>query len=204
MVEKHIFLAESPSSEEEGSSMDTTQVKIKMVFTGVVISDRGRYALIEEKIHKEKGKKKKIYAMGDTISGYRIKRIEPNYIVLSQGDRSIKLKLYGSVKNRPAYIGAPGATAQAGTGSSNGNQPANARNAVRNNTVPGKGAVPGQKNNGSGTAKPVTPPAPKAAVSNAFADAIRKAVEKAKSGNAPQKSNPFLDIVKKARQKGNQ
>ena len=53
MVEKHIFLPEKASGKKNILSDD--KIKESLLFTGVVISEKGRYALIKEKV-KRSGK----------------------------------------------------------------------------------------------------------------------------------------------------
>ena len=101
MVEKHIFLPEKPS--EKKIILSDDKIKKSILFTGVVISEKGRYALINEKV-KKKGEElaKKIYEEGEEISGAIISKIAPNYIVLLNRGKEVKIKLYSGGKKRPA------------------------------------------------------------------------------------------------------
>ncbi|MBC8441450.1 MAG: hypothetical protein H8D87_17405 [Deltaproteobacteria bacterium] len=203
MVEKHIFLPEKASEKKKILSDD--KIKESISFTGVVISEKGRYALINEKV-KKKGEEtqKKIYEEGEEISGAIISKIEPNYIVLLNSGKEIKIKLYSGAKKRPAppAVQAPPpveTTASTQETGSQASQPAGIKT-----TAGQKGSDPSQKTSPTldqqikqnEQAKGNVP----STASNPFAEALKKAMENKKSTSSGS-SNPFLEAIKRAKNK---
>ena len=173
-----------------------------------MISEKGRYALINEKV-KKKGEEtqKKIYEEGEEISGAIISKIEPNYIVLLNSGKEIKIKLYSGAKKRPAppAVQAPPPVETTASTQGTGSQV--------NQTTGAQTAV-GQKNQKGSDPSQKTPPSldqqirqneqakgnvPSTA-SNPFAEALKKAMENKKSTSSGS-SNPFLEAIKRAKNK---
>ncbi len=211
MVEKHIFLAKPPLTEEDSAIVDIAPVKAKLVFTGVMISDRGRYALIENKIRKPGVKRKFYYTIGETVGEYVLKKIENNYIVLGQDNTNIKFKLYDIEKNRPPppvvpVVVDPSPQPQAaatGTTTNTGAQAAMKTDANASGNSQGSGQTANAAHSATPAAASGQQPATKTSTENPLANALKKAVEDTRSGNTVQKTNPFLEAIKKARQNSN-
>jgi len=101
MVEKHIF---SPRTEVTGrygkrESSKTNKWERSLVFTGIIISPRGKLALIKEKDRSKE--KSQLYKEGEEVNGMIIKEIGPNYIILSGEGKDVRLSLYKAEKKRP-------------------------------------------------------------------------------------------------------
>ncbi len=101
MLEKHIFMPRG--SLDQMAMLPDNKIKKELVFTGVVISGKSRYAFIKTRIKKKNSElKKSIYKEGDEILGSVVYKIFPNYIVLLNQGNKIKIKLYSGNKKRPA------------------------------------------------------------------------------------------------------
>ena len=107
MIEKHIF---SPQDDVQGKVTKGEPPRAKKVereisFTGIIISPKGKLAMIKERgaYRAREGEKNTsgLYKEGDEINGMTLKEIGPNYIVLLKGDKEVRLKLYKGEKRRP-------------------------------------------------------------------------------------------------------
>lgn len=78
--------------------------KPEFVLYGTLITDEIRLAYLEDiKAPRNtlgRGKRQAVMKKGDTISGFTIKEIEPDYIILIRDDETIKLKVTESKKSR--------------------------------------------------------------------------------------------------------
>lgn len=207
MVEKHIFLPEKPAEEKEVVSDDKLEKSI--LFTGVVVSDKGKFALITERAPKKPGEfRKKIYQEGETVSGAVISSISANHLVLTNAGNDVKIKLYRADKQRPKPVAvqpsvqvtsqAPAADAS-GDGAKKTSEKAQADtkapqspsqmldNKIRQSEA-AKGNVLDKK-------------------SNPFAEALKKAIQNKQAGSSGgggstgTTTNPFLEAIKRAQEK---
>jgi hypothetical protein len=204
MVEKHIFLPEKAS--EKKNIVPDDKIKAGVLFTGVVISEKGRYAFIKERRRKKSLEPvKKIYGEGDEISGAVISKIAPNYIVLLNNGNEIKIKLYSGKKKRPAppVVKAPKPAKSTASTKKTGSK-------AKQTTGTKTKTATGQK-----TKTPLQKPPPALdqqirekeqakgnvldQATNPFADALKKAMEN--KTNTSLGSNPFLEAIKNVQNK---
>jgi len=101
MVERHIF---SPEPGATGSHKSPLALKLEkeLMFTGVIISPHGKWAMI-----REKGKKPDVEVSGRLKEGDEIKRmvirkIGNNFLILAGEGKEVRLNLYHEGKQRPA------------------------------------------------------------------------------------------------------
>jgi len=206
MVEKHIFLPEKQSE----AAVSSDELREKLVFSGVLISQKGRYAFIREKTRQKGPDTQRIYQEGDVISGALITSIQPNHLILVNDDGEIRLKLYAGNKKRPAPVtvqappdiqsGANTDTAQAGgedvsksDGQSTGGEGA-ASHSTKSTSRTGNKSTQDQQSSKKENS------ATSGGKSNPFADALKKALEK-NQGSSSGTANPFLEAIKRAQQK---
>jgi hypothetical protein len=215
MVQQHIFAPDQGLEPKAApvAPIDPAGLEKDMIFTGVLLTPKGKQAILAETGKNEKGaqKQKHIMKEGDSIKGMAIKEIGSNYLLLSSNESLVRIKLYAGIKSRPI---APPDTALADAGSAAnptgavklppaGNQPQNAvpappgskmdmksRNASGGNTPP---IVPVDNNTnaifGGGGENPGQQEANPPASSNPFLDVIKRSAENARSGGAV--ANPF-------------
>jgi len=197
MVEKHIFLPEKVSDKKKVPFLEE-KIKKDIIFTGVVISSKGRYAFIKQRSKKDS---KKIYEQGDELAGGVLSEIASNYIVLSNDGKDLKLKLYSGNKKRPAPIkvkqpppvkaaktaGKTVAKPAAKTG-----QPAASNAASSKKTSQGLFGLPAGQNQVGATGQTG------AETTNPFQEALKKAMQN--KGSKPA-SNPFAEAIKRAQNK---
>jgi hypothetical protein len=197
MIEKHIFLPEKVS-EKKKVPFDEAKIKKDIIFTGVVISSKGKYAFIKQRSNKDS---KKIYEQGDELAGGVLSEVASNYIVLSNEGNDLKLKLYSGTKKRPAPVKekkAPPAKVVQTTQktpaktAANTGQPAANNAAATKQTSPGLFGLPAVQNQG-GTSGPTATGA-----TNPFKEALQKAMQN--KGSKPP-SNPFTEAIKRAQNK---
>ena len=109
MVEKHIFT--SGKSREEAAvapKVISGPIEKEIVFTGVIISPKGKFIIVTENDNKPKANKdhtdtKQVLKQGDQIKGMTIQEIGPNYVLLVDKDKAtVKMNLYKGAKIRPA------------------------------------------------------------------------------------------------------
>jgi len=101
MVEQHIF---SPEPDFKGSYKSPMSLKLEkeLVFTGVIISPQGKWAMIREKGKKRSPEESGLHKEGDEIKGMVIKEISSNFLILSGKDKEVRLYLYHEGKQRPS------------------------------------------------------------------------------------------------------
>ncbi len=207
MVEKHIFLPEKPTEEKKVVSNDKLEKSI--LFTGVVVSDKGRFALIKERAPKKPGEyRKQIYQEGETVAGAVISSISANHLVLTNAGNEVKIKLYRADKQRPKPVAvqpsvqvtseAPAAGAaqngaakdeqgKAQTDTKVSQSPSQQLDNKIRQSEAAKGNVLDKK-------------------SNPFAEALKKAIQNKQAGSSGGGStgttpNPFLEAIKRAQEK---
>ena len=197
MIEKHIFLPEKVSDKKK-VPFDEAKIKKDIIFTGVVISSKGKYAFIKQRSKKDS---KKIYEQGDELAGGVLSKVASNYIVLTDEGKDLKLKLYSGDKNRPAPVKVqkpPPAkvvnTAKktpAKTVASTGKPAANNAAAAKQ-TSQGLFGLPAVQNQGGTAGQTAT------GATNPFKEALQKAMQN--KGSKPP-SNPFTEAIKRAQNK---
>ena len=197
MIEKHIFLPEKVSKKKK-VPFNEAKVKKDIIFTGVVISSKGRYAFIKQRSKKDD---KKIFEQGDELAGGILSEIASNYIVLSNDGKDLKLKLYSGNKKRPAPVKvkkAPPAkvvkTAKKTPAktASNTAKPAANNAASTKKTSKGLFGLPAVQNQGGTAGQTAT------RATNPFTKALEKA--KQNLGSNPN-LNPFAEAIKRAQNK---
>jgi hypothetical protein len=104
MVEKHIFSPDTVKKNplENKTSPVVKQIEQQIIFTGVIISAQGRRAMLREKAVRRGTTHSELYKEGDEINGMTIKKIGSNFIILAGKGKSVKLNLYQGTKVRPA------------------------------------------------------------------------------------------------------
>jgi hypothetical protein len=197
MIEKHIFLPEKVSKKKK-VPFDEAKIKKDIIFTGVVISSKGKYAFIKQRSKKDS---KKIYEQGDELAGGVLSKVASNYIVLSNEGKDLKLKLYSGNKKRPAPVKVkkappvkvvntakkiPAKTA-ANTGKTAANNAASSKK-----TSQGLFGLPAVQNQGGTVGQTAT------GATNPFKEALQKAMQN--KGSKPP-SNPFTEAIKRAQNK---
>ena len=103
MVERHIF---SPESDGKGSYKSPMSLKLEkdLMFTGVVISSKGKWAIIRETGKMNEEKVSGLRKEGDEIMGMVIKKIGSNFLILAGEGKEVRLNLYQEGKSRPPML----------------------------------------------------------------------------------------------------
>ncbi len=101
MVERHIF---SPEPDGKGSHKSPMALKLEkeLIFTGVIISSQGKWAIIREKGKRKDEDVSGLRKEGDEIKGMVIKKIAGNFLILTGEGKDVRLNLYHEGKPRPA------------------------------------------------------------------------------------------------------
>jgi len=101
MVERHIF---SPEPDGKGSHKSPMTLKLEkeLMFTGVIISSQGKWAIIREKGKRKDEEVSGLRKEGDEIKGMVIKKIASNFLILAGEGKEVRLNLYHEGKPRPA------------------------------------------------------------------------------------------------------
>lgn len=204
MIEKHIFLPEKPSEKSETIASDS--LAQKLLFTGVIISGKGKWAIIKEKAPKKRQDQagSGVYKEGDEILGATIAKIASNHLVLRNEGDDINLKLFSGDKKRPAPVKAtnPGA----------GKSPAAKKKQPKKANPTGNASAKKKKNPEAARdpkktldnqirqreAKKGNVLSPSA---NPFSQALKKAMENKKNTSSTGATNPFIEAIKRAQQK---
>lgn len=217
MVQRHIFAPDQGLEQKADVPppipVDPAALAKDLIFTGVLMTPKGKQAILAETGKNEKGaqKQKHIVQEGESVKGMAIKEIGSNYLLLSSNENLVRIKLYAGIKSRPiappvaalAEAGSAANLAGGGKPSAPGNQPQNAspspfgsktdmksKNASGGNTPPG---IPvdntGNGAFGGGGENPGQQQANPPTTSNPFLDVIRRSAENAQPGGAV--ANPF-------------
>jgi len=209
MVQQHIFAPDQGLEQKAPpiAPVDAAGLEKDLIFTGVLLTPKGKQAILAETGKNEKGaqKQKHIMKEGDSIKGMTIKEIGSNYLLFSSNENLVRIKLYAGIKSRPI---APPDTALADAGSAAnptkppaaGNQPQNAVPAPPGSKMDMKpkiatgGNLPPIDNTGNGAfggggENPGQQQASQPTTSNPFLDVIRRSSENAQPGGAG--ANPF-------------
>jgi hypothetical protein len=101
MVERHIF---SPEPDFKGSYKSPLSLKLEkdLIFSGVIISSQGKWAMIRETGKGRGPEKSGLHKEGDEIKGMVIKEINSNFLILEGQDKEVRLYLYHEGKQRPS------------------------------------------------------------------------------------------------------
>jgi len=105
MVQRHIFSPEDekPAGKALGPRSEAAaKLEKELLFTGVIHSPQGKWAIIRPKNKAKRDASSWRLSEGDEIKGYHIREIGPNYIVLVNKDKPVRLDLYQGSKKRPA------------------------------------------------------------------------------------------------------
>lgn len=123
MVQKHLFTpgleieankSAGQTAEQKKPTLDP-KVKNEVIFTGVIIGPKGKIALCREAKDKNTRLQKR---EGDTILGMTVKRIESNYMLLTDTEgKEMRLNVFQSDRKRPDALPLPvQSLATSGTG----------------------------------------------------------------------------------------
>jgi len=106
MVDRHIFTPDISSKPKEDAPVPTTgsasELEKEISFTGIMITPKGRQAILSGKKKNDKEMQKSVYQTGDQINGMTIKEIGSNYVMIAGSEQTVRLNLYRGGKNRPA------------------------------------------------------------------------------------------------------
>jgi len=105
MVQRHLFSPEEEKPVEKAQgprSEAATKLEKELLFTGVIHSPQGKWAIIRPKNKSKREDASWRLSEGDEIKGYHVKEIGPNYIILVSKDKPVRLDLYRGTKSRPA------------------------------------------------------------------------------------------------------
>jgi hypothetical protein len=107
MVEKHIFTPEKTSETRDESQpapgVISSALEKDILFAGVIISKKGKFAIVRENAKNDKAGPKQLLKQGDQIKGMTIQEIGPNFVLLTGKENStVKMALYKGAKTRPA------------------------------------------------------------------------------------------------------
>jgi len=224
MVEKHVFTpgadTEKEAQPEVAKAVSAKELQKQIVFSGVIVSPKGKKALLREvggkaehakpEPGKTESQKGKMYAVGEQVKGMTVKEIGSNYLILAGQDGETKLNLYRGEKSRPAapviaqetsQQQPPGSPQQppgaaAGPGQPNSpDQPQDSPGGAPSSFGPGpdKAGTPSSPD----TNTPAAPPPGGDAPPNPFAEVLKKAAER-RANRADQPSggpaNPFMNL----------
>ena len=218
MVQRHIFAPDQGLEQKADVPVpipvDPAVLAKDLIFTGVLVTSKGKQAILAETGKNEKGaqKQKHIMKEGESVKGMAIKEIGSNYLLLSSNENLVRIKLYAGIKSRPI---APPVTALADAGSAAnptgavkppapGNQPQNAapspfgtKKDMKSKNASGENAPPvipfdntGNGAFGGGGENPGQQQANPPTTSNPFLDVIKRSTENAQPGGAGV-PNPF-------------
>ncbi len=108
MVERHIFTPGNVVDQKEAgfptSYVPVEKLQKELLFTGSMITPKGKYALISENQKSDNTKMKSIFKEGDQIKGMTLKEIGANYILIAGKEGDMRLNLYKGIKNRPSPV----------------------------------------------------------------------------------------------------
>jgi hypothetical protein len=111
MVDRHIFMPDTLSEQKEEPRLPPaamgSALEKEILFTGVLITPKGKVAMISENAKNEKSKQKRACKEGDEINGMKVKEIGSNYVLIVAKDNTVRLNLYKGAKNRPAPVPEP-------------------------------------------------------------------------------------------------
>lgn len=169
MVERHIFLPE-PDTTGSYKSPLTLKLEKELMFTGVIISSHGKWAMIREKGKKTDRDVSGRHKEGDEVKGMVIRKIGNNFLILAGEGTQVRLSLYHEGKQRPAIPTGSGAPLTSEDKRPSGASPASSESRT--------GSIPDSRKN----------PFPHESKTPA-----RRPAEE--TGASPPEKNPFSDAV---------
>ena len=100
MVERHLF---SPEPDTKGTYKSPLAARLEkeLMFTGIIISSHGKWAMIREKGGKADREGSGLHKEGDEIKGLLIQQIGNNFLILAGDGKEVRLNLYHEGKPRP-------------------------------------------------------------------------------------------------------
>ena len=100
MVERHMFL---PAPEDRGAykSLRTLKLEKELMFTGVVKSSLGDWAIIRTRSERTDETSTAFRKEGDEINGMVIREIGNNFLIMTSDGKAVRLNLYHEGKSRP-------------------------------------------------------------------------------------------------------
>ena len=109
MAEKHIFTPDNAGDQKEEvlpkSGVVSPVLEKEILFTGVLITPKGKSAILAENVKSDKAGIKHMLKQGDQIKGMTIQEIGSNFVLLSgKENTTVKMNLYKGAKTRPAPV----------------------------------------------------------------------------------------------------
>jgi hypothetical protein len=109
MAGKHIFtpdvISESKEEAPQVAKVINGSLEKEILFTGIIISPKGRFAILKENVTNDKTGLKHILKQGEQIKGMTIQEIGSNFVLLAGSDNTtLKMNLYKGAKARPAPV----------------------------------------------------------------------------------------------------
>ncbi|MBN2232443.1 MAG: hypothetical protein JW781_06445 [Deltaproteobacteria bacterium] len=213
MVSRHMFSPEQDEPEAavptDGRTPESIKIEAELIFTGVIRTPKDKWAIIRPKkqVRRQDGQWR--FREGEEVDSYQVHEIGPNYVILMDKDKPVRLNLYGGAKQRPApaplpqpvaAASAPAETAAAAA--SAGAAPPGSVTTADGQPVSGGSVVGGPKTPAADAADakkepPAAEPAKKPAVP--FAEIIRRARESGGTSGGPA-ANPFMRIIQQNQQ----
>ncbi len=186
MVERHIFIPEAINEQKEEAPVapvaTVSALEKEIQFTGVIVTAKGKQAIISEIAKNDKSKQKRAITLkeGEQIKGMTVKEIGANYVVLNTKENTVRMDLYKGAKMRPAPAAEPVDAQSKQKMSADAQPPAAAKNNTKSANESPAEDTPAEKPLGS-----------------PFGGAnAGKSVED-RPVNAGSESNPFIDILKR-------
>ncbi len=176
MVKRHMFSPE-PDLKRSHKSPLAMKLEKEVVFSGVIISSQGKWAMIREKKRKADSEVRGLLKEGDEINGMVIKEIGNNFLILAGEGKEVRLNLYHEGKSRPAILAeaVPSPTSD--------------------DKVPAKGLLPASKSAARKTEAKQKSPFPQ--------DSGMPSLGSEKKGSVKSSAvNPFLDAMHKEQAQG--
>lgn len=177
MVERHMFSPE-PDVNRSYKSPLAMKLEKKVVFTGVIISSHGKWAMIREKGKNADAEVRGLLKEGDEIKGMVIRQIGNNFLILADEGKDVRLNLYHKGKLRPAML------------------PESEPSAASDDKVPAKGPYSASRSIVRKTAAKQKSPFPQNSVMPGLGS-------EEKGRMKPSAGNPFPDAMHKEQAKGN-
>lgn len=189
MLDRHIFTPDitGAAAKEEMPNipvMNNAALEKNFSFTGVMITPKGKLAILSETGSQKDAKTKRIYKEGDQIGGMTIKEIGPNYLTMATKEKTMRMDLYKGIKNRPEQISA-GIQPQAGMTTADAGKSQDAAKGNTDNKASGQTGDTGKKDQPSpfGYGGPKSPAA---------------AADNTAQNNSNAAANPLANILNNA------
>ncbi|HMK50549.1 MAG TPA: hypothetical protein VK435_10895 [Thermodesulfovibrionales bacterium] len=100
--EENLFHPERKIPVEKKSEQQQPLQRPEFILYGTLITDNLKLAYIEDtkapKTSPGRGKRQTALKKGDTMSGYTVKEIDPDQVIMARGDDTIVLKVLGNAK----------------------------------------------------------------------------------------------------------